>query len=118
MKVLLLRSADRVEDWLLAMTADAYSVPFAGGKTVGSGVVLRHRQIRGPCCEWHKSYSDAIVPNCNIILAPLEAGVQFVCRRHYFVEVPNDVITLDLGYTHNLCNETWIEKRDFHPVTG
>lgn len=118
MKVLLLRFAGCVEHWLLAVAADAYSVSFMGSKAEGSGVVLRCRQLWGPCYGWHDSYSDAIVPERDIIFAPLEAGVELVCRRHYFVKVPDDMITLDLGYTYNLCNETRIEEEGLPSSNG
>ena len=57
------------------------------------------------------AYGDAVVPEGNIVLLPLEANMKLLCRSNNFVQVSNDGITLGLGDADNLGDEAWVKEQ-------
>lgn len=56
------------------------------------------------------TYGDAVIPEGNVILAPLEAGVQLLGGCEHLIEVGDDGIALGLGDSNNLGDETRVEE--------
>lgn len=67
-----------------------------GRKTVGSRVI-----------------ADAIVPECNVVFVPLEAGVYLRRCRDELVEEGDDMVRLSLRDADDLCDEAGVEEDGF-----
>lgn len=61
------------------------------------------------------TYSSAVIPEGNVVLAPLEASVQFLGGCDNLVEVGDDGIALGLGDSDNLGDEAWVEEEAVPP---
>ena len=57
-----------------------------------------------------KTYCDAIIPERNIILAPLKPDMEFLGGGDDFIEIVDNHITLNLRHPHNLRHEPRVEK--------
>jgi hypothetical protein len=57
------------------------------------------------------THGDAVVPECDIVLVPLEPGMQFRRGGHDLVEIRDDVIGLSLRDADNLGYEAWVEEQ-------
>lgn len=57
------------------------------------------------------TYADTVVPECNVVLVPLETHMQFLSRGNDVVEVRENRVALPLGYSHNLCDKARVEEQ-------
>jgi len=57
-----------------------------------------------------ETYSDAVVPESDIMLVPLESHMSLLGSRNDFVEIADDMVGFRFGNTDNLSDETWIEE--------
>ena len=59
------------------------------------------------------TYTDTIVPESDIVLAPLVANMEFLSCGDDFIEVSNDGIAFRLGHSDNGFHETRVEEERF-----
>lgn len=64
------------------------------------------------------AYCCSIVPNSNVILAPLETSMGLLCSGNHLGKVSKNGITLDLGNTDDLRHEPGVEEQTVPPGDG
>lgn len=57
------------------------------------------------------TYRRSVVPDRNIILAPLESSMHFLSRGDHVGEVLDNGIALGFGNAHNLGHEARVEEQ-------
>lgn len=57
------------------------------------------------------TYRRSVVPDGNIILAPLESSVHLLCSGHHVGEVLDDGITLGFRDAHDLRDKSRVEEQ-------
>jgi len=58
----------------------------------------------------HLTYTNAVIPESNVILLPLEANMELLGSRDDLAEIANNRIALSLGNSNYRFDETWIEE--------
>lgn len=112
-ELFLLRLSVGVEGWALSLAADADSVAAVRSESISSGMGLLSVSARfkyNNFWGYLEAYSSAVIPEGDIVLAPLEASVQLLRSCDNLVEVGNDGIALSLGDSDNLGDETRVEE--------
>jgi hypothetical protein len=95
-KIFLLRLTLKVKIRAFSLAAYANSMAAMGRKAVGCRVV-----------------ADPVIPERDIILVPLEPGVDLRRRGDEFIEERNDVITFGFGDADDFCDEARVEEKGF-----
>lgn len=108
---LLLRLSSRIEKRTFGLACNADCVPKVSCETVRGRMVL-HLVSHAKDNEQPVAlaYTDAVVPNSNIILLPLISDVDLLRGGNDFVEVPNDGIAFRLRDADDARDKARIEK--------
>lgn len=61
---------------------------------------------------------NSVVPECHIMLSPLESYMRFLGCCDEFVEIADDGITLSLGDPNNFGHKTRVEENRLPPSHG
>ena len=64
------------------------------------------------------TYRRLIVPERNIILAPLETSMKLLGRCNDICKIPDDGITLSLRNANDLSDKTRVEEQRIPPSDG
>lgn len=56
------------------------------------------------------TYYDSVVPECHIVLPPLEPDMRLLGRGNKLIQVADDGVAFHLGDTNDLGDEAWIKE--------
>ena len=67
------------------------------------------------CPKGNETYADTVVPERNIVLLPLEAGIDLLVGGDELVKIVDNSVGFSFGDANNVCHKARVEEYRFPP---